>query len=340
MIKSWFLGVVVAAVAAVAMPGVDAQAKRLGGAKSTGMQRQTPTQPPQKAPDPAQGGAAQPGGATPAGAGPAAAAAAPAAAGAKAAAPAAQAAKRNWTGPLMGLAAGLGLAALFSHLGMGEGFSSIMMILLLAMVGFMLFRFIMSRFGGARGARAGAGGLAAAGAGAAGGSAPVDFTAAAQRSADASSTQGIRIGSALTPPAAGTALEAIEPAKAERWLPADFDKSAFERVAKTIFVRLQTANDDRNLDDLRLFSTPEMFAELRTDLLDRGERSQHTEVVSVNPTIVDFADEGQQRVVSVRYVGVIREEQSGPAESFDETWHLVQSADSPAWRIGGIQING
>ena len=82
-----------------------------------------------------------------------------------------------------------------------------------------------------------------------------------------------------------------------------------------------------------------MFAELRTDLLERGERSQHTEVVSVNPTIVDFADEGQQRIVSVRYVGVIREDQAGAAESFDETWHLVQTDDSPAWRIGGIQIN-
>jgi predicted lipid-binding transport protein (Tim44 family) len=340
MSKVWFLGMVVAAVAAVAVPVVDVEAKRLGGAKSTGMQRQTPTQPAQKAPDPAQG--AQPGGATPAGAGPAAAAAVPAAAaaGAKSMAPAA-AAKRSWTGPLMGLAAGLGLAALFSAFGMGETFSSIMMILLLAMVGFVLFRFIMSRFGGARGARARTDGLAAAGAGAAGGNAPVDFTAAAERSASvpSPSTQGIRIGSALTPPAVGTALEPIEPAKAERWLPADFDKSAFERVAKTIFVRLQAANDDRNLDDLRLFSTPEMFAELRTDLLDRGERSQRTEVVSVNPTIVDFADEGQQRVVSVRYVGVIREEDSRPAESFDETWHLVQTDDSPAWRIGGIQIN-
>ena len=330
MSKAWFMGVVVAAVAAVMVPVVDAEAKRLGGSKSTGMQRQTPTQPVQKAPDPAT--PSQPG-STPAGA----AAAAPAAAAAAAPA-AAAAAKRSWTGPLMGLAAGLGLAALFSAMGMGEAFSSIMMILLLALVGFVLFRFVMSRFGG-RGARAGTGAMApaAAGAGAAGGSNAMDFSAAQQPSPTSPSTQGIRIGSALTPPAAGTALE---PVQAERMLPADFDKNAFERIAKTIFVRLQAANDERNLDDLRLFSTPEMFAELRTDLLERGDRSQQTEVVSVNPTIVDFADEGQQRIVSVRYVGVIREEQDGPAESFDETWHLVQTDESPAWRIGGIQING
>ncbi len=342
MIKSWFLGVVVASLAAVMVPVTDAQAKRLGGSKSTGMQRQTPTQPVQKAPDAA----------TPAGAAAPAAAATPAAAAAatKAAAPAAQAAKRSWMGPLMGLAAGLGLAALFSSLGMGEGFQSVMMILLLAMIGFFLFRFIMSRFGNRNRAGAATDGLAAAGAGAAGGNAPIDFTATHKQAAEpfsasspssaSSSTQGIRIGSALAPAAAaaGTALDTGE-LVAQNRLPADFDKGSFERIAKTIFVRLQAANDERNLDDLRGFSTPEMFAELRTDLLERDDKPQHTEVLSVNPTIVDFADEGHQRVVSVRYVGVIREEKSGPAEPFDETWHLVQTGDGPAWRIGGIQIN-
>jgi predicted lipid-binding transport protein (Tim44 family) len=308
----------------------DADAKRLGGSKSTGMQRDTPSQPVQKAPP------QQPDATPAAGAVPGAAAAAPAAAAAAKAAPAA-AAKRSWTGPLMGLAAGLGLAALFSALGMGEAFSSFMMILLLALVGFMLLRFVASRFGG-RG-RVGAGGLATAGAAAGSGSAATGLTAAgAERrsvepvgvssSATAPSTSGITIGSALAQPA--TAANA-------RYLPADFDSQAFERAAKTIFIRLQAANDDRNLDDLRAFSTPEMFAELKADLLERGERRQHTDVISVNPTIVDFSDEGRQRVVSVRYVGVIREDANANAESFDEIWHLVQTGDSPAWRIAGIQ---
>jgi hypothetical protein len=37
----------------------------------------------------------------------------------------------RWMGPLAGLAAGIGLAALFSHLGMGEGMANMMMMLLL-----------------------------------------------------------------------------------------------------------------------------------------------------------------------------------------------------------------
>ncbi len=337
--RQGFVTALVAGLALVMIPSIDAEAKRLGGSRSSGVQRQTPTQPVQKA-QPEAAPAATPG-AAPGAAVPAAAAAATAAK----AAPAAAAAKRSWMGPLMGLAAGLGLAALFSHLGMGETFSSIMMILLMAMVGFFIFRFVMSRFAAGRGGPKLAG--AAAGAGLAGmGTAKVEPSfnnsgSAARSSVEPAAADGVRIGSALTPPMAVSGLNdagtAVAEASSARLLPADFDTQAFERAAKMIFIRLQAANDERNLDDLRAFTTPEMFAELRTDILDRKQTNQSTEVVSVNPTIVDFEDEGAQQVVSVRYVGVIREDSNQPADSFDEIWHLVKKPDSPAWRIAGIQ---
>jgi len=110
-----------------------AEAKRLGGAKSSGMQRSAtpdkPATPPTAAPaNPAPAAAATP--ATPAAAG-AAAAAAP---------------KRSWMGPIAGLAAGLGIAALFSHLGMGEGLANFVMLALLAVVAFIVIRLRMRRF--------------------------------------------------------------------------------------------------------------------------------------------------------------------------------------------------
>src|SRR5688572_18537144 len=111
---------VLAVVLTFGLTAFDADAaRRLGGGKSSGMQRQNvtaPNTPPRNAPDQA----------TPAGS----TAAAPAAAGATAAA---AATKRSWMGPIAGLAAGLGLAALASHLGFGEAFANIMMIALLAM---------------------------------------------------------------------------------------------------------------------------------------------------------------------------------------------------------------
>jgi hypothetical protein len=83
---------------------LDAEAKRLGKGKSAGMQRQMPPKQPEAAPNQAANAA------TPA--------AAPAAAGTAGAA--AAAGKRSWLGPIAGLAAGLGIAALLSQMGFGE----------------------------------------------------------------------------------------------------------------------------------------------------------------------------------------------------------------------------
>ena len=63
---------------------------------------------------------------------PVAQAAAPATAGAAAAA----APRRSWMGPIAGLAAGLGIAALMSHLGLGAEFGNIIMMVLLAVAAF------------------------------------------------------------------------------------------------------------------------------------------------------------------------------------------------------------
>lgn len=318
--KRWMLGAMVAGLTFALVP-IDVEAKRLGGARSSGVQRTAPDKPVQKAPAQEAGTPAQ----TPGAAAAPAAAAAP-----TAAAAATQQARRSWTGPLMGLAAGLGLAALFSHLGWGEGLSSVMMMLLMGLLAFAAFRFFMSR---RRAATPDGASLAGAG----GGVMP-SMPAATQRSSVVPNAGGdVRIGTALQPPLAVPGLNDAAPSDSARYLPADFDTVAFERLARTIFIRLQAANDERNLNELRAFTTPQMFAELQTDILERGDAPQHTEVMSVNPSIVDFEDTDGQLVVSVRYVGVIREAEGAPSTSFDEVWHLVKAADSPAWRIAGIQ---
>ncbi|HET7794150.1 MAG TPA: Tim44-like domain-containing protein, partial [Rhizobacter sp.] len=120
-------------------------------------------------------------------------------------------------------------------------------------------------------------------------------------------------------------------------LPAGFDAPAFERVAKLIFIRMQAANDAGNLDDLRQFATPEMFATFRLDLQDRQGAGQQTDVVQLNAQVLDFAQEAERQVVSVRFHGLIREEKDGATTPFDEIWHLVKPNDgSSEWAIAGI----
>ena len=305
--KTWLMSVLLVSLSVALVP-TTADAKRLGGGRPAGMQRAAPDKPAQSAPATPANPAANPNAP-----GAPANAAAPANAGA---ATAAAAPKRSWLGPVAGLAAGLGLAALFSHLGMGDEFGNIVMLALLAMVAFVAIRWLMRRF-------------------ASSGSPAMPYAMARAGAAGPSS----RSGPVVVAPAIAPRLAPLDaPSGARLALPADFDVAAFERISKTIFIRLQSANDSADLNDLRAFTTPELFAALRLDLQERGSAAQQTDVVTLNAELLDFAQESDRQLVSVRFHGLIREEANAPAAAFDEVWHLVRPLDgSRSWAIAGIQ---
>jgi predicted lipid-binding transport protein (Tim44 family) len=274
----------------------DAEAKRLGGAKSSGMQRQQTTQPANTPGSPAQ--------------------AAPAAgAGAAAAAPAAAAGKRSWMGPIAGLAAGLGLAALASHLGFGPALANIMLFVLLGVVVMAIIGFVM-RNRMARNATP-----AAAGAGA-GGSFGGGF--------GSQPAGGTRIGSAL----GGVSAAAAQPSA----IPADFDTAGFARNATQQFLALQSANDARDLQRLRDYLTPEMFEEVRADIESRGDVAQDTKVFGLNAQVLEVVEEGDRYIVSVRFTGSTRDQMHADTEDLDEIWHLTKPRTGfGGWVVAGIQ---
>ena len=308
MLKPLIFALSVAVLSAGLAPAA-VEAKRIGGGNSSGMQRSTPSRAPDAAP-------ARPAQAAPT---------APATAGAT---PAAAAPKRSWMGPLAGLAAGLGIAALMSHFGMGGEMGNILMIALFAFVAFIGIRFAMNRFGRSSAAQ------------------PMATPSGMQFAGPSAPTQvatGSASGSGWGQPAA-TAVTALPsaaaapPTVAPAQLPAGFDAPAFERIAKMIFIRMQAANDSADLNDLRNFTTPEMFASVKLDLQDRGSAAQTTDVVKVDAEVLDVTTEADRQIVSVRFHGLIREEVNGVAAPFDEAWHLVKPADgSREWAIAGIQ---
>jgi len=119
MLKTFSLIIAAAALAVSAA----ADAKRLGGGKSVGAQREAPAATRQTAPP-----AANPQAAPSAAAAPTATAAGGAAAGA-----AAKSGMARWAGPLAAIAAGLGLGYLFSQLGAG-GFLMFLLVALAAVI--------------------------------------------------------------------------------------------------------------------------------------------------------------------------------------------------------------
>ena len=121
-------------------------------------------------------------------------------------------------------------------------------------------------------------------------------------------------------------------------IPQDFDVDGFLRVAKLNFVRLQAANDAKNLDDLREFVAPEIFAEIKLEMDERGNAPQQTDVVTLNAELLEVVTESHQHIASVRFSGMIRETANGPAAPFEEIWNLGKPVDgSRGWVVAGIE---
>lgn len=293
---------------------LDAEAKRLGGGKSSGMQRQQTTNAP-AAPGNQAGAPGTPAQAAPA-AGTAAAAAAPAAA--------AAATKRSWMGPIAGLAAGLGLAALASHLGFGEAFANMLMIGLLVMAVIAVIGFVMrKRMAAQNPAMAGAGnnGMFRSG--------PQDMGPAGG-APQGGSLIGSRLGGGVA--AAGTQAGTF---------PAGFDAAAFERNAKTQFMAVQTANDAGDLGQLRDYLSPEMLELAREEIAERGGVPQKTEVFGLEAKVLAVAEEADGYVASVHFTGSTRGQHGAGVEDLDEIWHLTKPRTGfGGWVIAGIQQRG
>jgi predicted lipid-binding transport protein (Tim44 family) len=117
-------------------------------------------------------------------------------------------------------------------------------------------------------------------------------------------------------------------------IPAGFDMTGFLRTAKMQFIRLQAANDSGRVEEIRDFTTPEMFEELRAEI--RG--GQQTDVVALNADLLELAQEKDSYWASVRFSGTVREEQASEPVGFEEVWNLVKPADgSSGWLLAGIQ---
>lgn len=211
----------------------------------------------------------------------------------------------KWLGPLAGLAIGAGLGAMFAGGGLGGAMGGILMAMLAAGV----VMFLIAKFRKPQAA------MQYAGAGAPyGGSQP---------------HQPLSGGSAA--PLAASAATAAD-------IPADFPVESFLRSAKTSFIRLQAANDRKDLNDIREYTTPEMFAEISMQIQERDDAPQKTDVIAISGELLQVTNENDLAIASVRFTGQLREN-NGTPENVDEIWHVQKDLrdDKSVWLLAGIQ---
>jgi len=286
MNRSILVATVVAIVAVLLTTLValgDADAKRLGGGKTLGTQRQSVAPPSGPAANPVM--PAQPGAA---------------AAKAASATPPPSGASR-WLGPIAGIAAGLGLAALLSHFGLPEGFASFLLLGLLVFGAVLVFRMLMARRTPALATSPRAGGVI-----------------------DATPT---RIEPAFLPSAATAAAP----------LPPGFDATGFLREANIQFRRLQAAWDAGDRKTLGAVMTDAMASEIERDLEQRGVH-EPTEIITLNAELLEVTTDAGMHWASVRFTGSVREDGAMQPTPLDEVWTLSKPVDgSSGWLLAGIR---
>jgi len=206
----------------------------------------------------------------------------------------------RWLGPIAGLAAGLGLGWLIGQGGLGGMGGTLLMMALVGFAVFLVIRLLTRPKT--------EGNLQFAGAGNEPGYAPPP-----------SLTPGIG-------------------AQPQPNIPAGFDTAGFLRQAKLNFVKLQAVHDSGKLDELREFTTDEMFESIKQDLREHAASGQQTDVVTLNADLLEVATEGDTHWASVRFSGMVRENANAQPESFQEIWNLAKPVSgATGWVLAGIQ---
>ena len=222
----------------------------------------------------------------------------------------------RWKGMLGGALLGLGLGAMLSHFGLGgamaSAISSILMIVLLAAAAFFIYNMFRRKSAGAGNNN---GGFNPAPAGNNQAYQPAAFEQAPQQSSNATYAPAAQFG-----------------------VPADFDSEAFLRHAKSSFIRMQAAWDKADTNDLREFTTPEVYAELKMQIQERGATADFTDVVSIDGQLLGIETIGNEYLASVKFTGMIKSAPNAAAEPFNEVWNMSKPVSgNGGWVLAGIQ---
>jgi len=304
---SKLLAAALVAVAGVSLFSIafDAEAQRLGRGASIGRQSGNVMQSRQAVRPPAAATNRQAAAAGTAGAG----------------AAAAKSGASRWFGPIAGIAAGLGIASLLSHFGLGGALLEMVSSLVLIGLAVFAVMFLLRRL------RAGMVAPAMQGAG-----------ATMQRTAFQPAFQSAPQ-QPLMPPPAAAATPAAPLAEGDWAIPADFDVATFLGEAKKQFVQIQAIWDGGDVAQLREFLTDDLIAEIQPQLTQKQGGGQ-TQVVLLNAELLGIekvSDAGfDGHLASVRFSGMLREDAASEAFRFEEVWNLYKGQGS-GWLLAGIQ---
>jgi len=134
------------------------------------------------------------------------------------------------------------------------------------------------------------------------------------------------------------AVEPATTAAGQPTLPPGFDAEDFLKGAKAIYTRLQASWDKRDIEDIRQFVSPEVLAEINQQIQEDPQPGK-TELLLINPSILEVREVGNQTIVSALYDVMMRENGTEMTKQVRELWHFSRDTQKPEafWMLEGIQ---
>lgn len=120
-------------------------------------------------------------------------------------------------------------------------------------------------------------------------------------------------------------------------LPDGTEPAAFLRVARQRFNHIQSMNTASNIQEIRRYLTPDLYASMYQDIMANQDQDV-AEFSNLNAMIAETTTENGQYVVSVRFTGTVSEDLNSLPQPFTEIWHFVKDVGSQQdWVVAGIQ---
>ncbi len=122
-------------------------------------------------------------------------------------------------------------------------------------------------------------------------------------------------------------------------IPPDFDQQDFMQGAKAVFQRLQASWDKRDLQDIRTFTSPEVYAFIEEQCKNDPNPGK-TEILLINGELLEVKTIGNQTIATVYFDVLMREDPaSQETEQVREVWHFskYENTSGDNWVLEGIQ---
>ncbi len=131
----------------------------------------------------------------------------------------------------------------------------------------------------------------------------------------------------------------MSPDAEEVRIPEDFDQEDFMKGAKAVYTRLQSSWDKRDLEDVRYFTSKEVWEEINRQAQEDPKPGK-TEILRVNARLLEVASSNSHTVASVLFDVMMRESKAEDmAKEVREIWHFSKDGKDPKsfWVLEGIQ---